>query len=68
MDKCTTRVRVRDACGDDVKAIIIKKRKQIKYMSTIYGDVSKPKSNLDLCTNPVGVPVLCRVVFDLLRS
>ena len=27
MDKCTTRVRVRDALGDDVKATIIKKKK-----------------------------------------
>ena len=26
-------------------------------MSTVYGDVPKPKSNLDLCTNPVDVPV-----------
>ena len=27
---------------------------KIKYMSTVYGDVPKPKSNLDLCRNPVG--------------
>ena len=37
-------------------------------MSTVYGDVSKPKFNLDLCTNPVGGPVLGRVMLDLLRS
>ena len=57
MDKCTARVRVRDAHKDDVKDTTIKykkikiKRKR-KYMSTVYGDVPKPKSNLDLCTNP----------------
>ena len=33
-------------------------------MSTVYGDAPKPKSNLDLCTNPVGVPVLGRVMLD----
>ena len=27
MDKCTARVRVRDACGDDVKATTIKENK-----------------------------------------
>ena len=48
MDKCTARVRVRDAHGDDVKATTIKEKKnKIKYMSTVYGDVHKPKSNLD---------------------
>ena len=39
-----------------------------KHMSTVYGDVYKPKFNLDLCTNPVGVPVICRVMLDPLRS
>ena len=66
MDKCTARVRVRDALKDDVKATTIKKKKK-KYMSTVYGDVLKPKSNLDLCTNPVDVPVIVRVMLDLLR-
>ena len=75
MDKCTARVRVRDARRDDVKATTIKekekenkKEKKRKYMSTVYGDVSKPKSNLNLCTNPVGVPVLGRVMVNPLRS
>ena len=27
MDKCTARLRVRDACGDDVKATTIKEKK-----------------------------------------
>ena len=71
MDKCTPRVRVRDSRGDDVKATTIKeneKKKKRKYMSNVYEDVPKPKSNLDLCTNPVGVPVLGRVMLDLFRS
>ena len=62
MDKCTARVRVRDARGDNVKATTIKEKE--KYMSNVYGDVSNPKSNLDLCTNPVGVLVLGRVMLD----
>ena len=73
MDKCTMRVRVRDARRDDVKATTIKekekekeKENKRKYMSTKYEDVSKPKSNLDLCTNPIGVPVLGR--WCLIRS
>ena len=37
-------------------------------MSTVYGDVPKPKLNLDLFTNPVGVPVLGQVMLDLLQS
>ena len=73
MDKCTARVRVRDACRDNVKATTTKKKKKKnkkkrKYMSTVYGDVPKPKSNLNLCTNPVGVPVLGGVMLDPLRS
>ena len=39
MDKCTARVRVRDARGDDVKATIIKekeKENKRKYLSTVY--------------------------------
>ena len=28
----------------------------------------RQKSNLDLCTNPIGVHVLCRVMLDLLQS
>ena len=46
MDKCTARVRVRDARGDDIKATKIKekgKKIKIKHMSTVYGDVPKPK-------------------------
>ena len=71
MDKCTARVRVRDARGGDVKATTIKekekeKENKRKYMSIVYGDVPKLKSNLDLCTNPIGVPVLGRVMLDLL--
>ena len=73
VDKCTTRVRVRDAREDDVKATKIKGKakkikRKIKHMSTIYGDVPNPKSNLDLCTNPVGVPILGRVMLDPLQS
>ena len=71
IDKCTVRVRVRDARRDDVKATIIKekeKEKNKKYMSNAYMDVLKPKSNVDLSTNLVGVPVLGRVMFDSLRS
>ena len=69
MDKCTARVRVRDAHVDDVKATTIKEKgkdreKKRKHMSTVYGDVPKLKSNLNLCTNPVGVPVLGRVMLD----
>ena len=37
-------------------------------MSTVYGDVPKLKSNLNLCTNPVGVLVLGLVMLDPLRS
>ena len=36
-------------------------------MSTIHGDVPKPKSNLDLFTNLVGVLVLGRVMLNPLR-
>ena len=72
MDKCTARVRVRDACGDDVKATTIKEKekekKKIKYMSTVYGDVPKPKFNIYLCTNPVGLPILGQVLLDPLQS
>ena len=73
MDKCTARVKVRDARRDDVKATTIKKKKKKnkrknKKMSTVYEDVPKRKSNLDLCTNPVGVPVLGRVMLDPLKS
>ena len=68
MDKCTVRVRVRDAHGDDVKATITKEERKRKHMSNVYGDVPKPKSNLDLCTNLVGVPVLGRVMLDPLQS
>ena len=66
MDKCTARVRVRDSHGDDIKATTVKEKKN--HMSDVYGDVYKQKSNLDLCTNPVGVPVLGRVMLDSLRS
>ena len=37
MDKCTARVRVRDACVDDVKATIIKeKQKQKENICLLY--------------------------------
>ena len=71
MDKCTARVIVRDAHRDDIKATTIKekeKENKIKYMSIVYGDVPKPKSNLDLCTNPFGVPVLGQVMLNPLQS
>ena len=41
-----------------------KKKIKIKYMSSIHGDVPKSKSNLDFCTNPVGVPILGWVMLD----
>ena len=67
MDKCTARVRVRDARRDDVKATTIKeKEKETKHISNVYGDVPKHKSKLDLCTNPSGMLVLGRVMLDLL--
>ena len=65
------KVRVRGVRKDDVKATTIKEKirtRKIKYMSTIYGDFHKPKSNQDLCINLVGVPVLGRVMLDPLRS
>ena len=60
MDRCTarTRVRVKDARVDDVKATKIKEKRKRKYISVVYVDFHKPKSNADLCTNPVGVLVL----------
>ena len=36
-------------------------------MSTVYGNVYKPKSNLDLYTNPIDVPILGRVMLNPLR-
>ena len=38
MDKCTTRVRVKDAHGDDGKATTIKEREK-ENTPSIYGDV-----------------------------
>ena len=64
-DKCTMRVRVRDARRDDVKATRIKVKENICL--TVYGDVPKPKSNLDLSTNPIGVPFLGQVMLDPLQ-
>ena len=66
MDRCTIRVRVRDAHGDNIKATKIKdnRKRKRKHMSSVYGDFHTPKSNLDLCTNPVSVPILCRVILD----
>ena len=53
MDKCKARVSVRDACIDDVKATTVKeKENKIKDMSIVYGDVPKPKYNLDLLHKP----------------
>ena len=37
-------------------------------MSTVYGDFHKQKSNPDLCTNAIGVPVQGQVMLDLLWS
>ena len=68
MDKCTARVKVRDPHGDDVKVTTIKEKKEKKHMFTVNGDVYKPKSNLDLYRNLVGVPILGRVKLDPLRS
>ena len=42
MDKCMAKVRVRDAYGDDVKAIIIKEKQNKKYVYCI-GRCSQPK-------------------------
>ena len=68
MDKCTARVRVRDACGDGVRATIIKEKEKENIYLLLYGDDLKQKFNLDLCTNPVGVPILGRVMLDSVRS
>ena len=62
MDLQRVMARVRDACVDDVKATIIKEKK----LSIVCGDFHKPKSNPSPCTNLVGVPVLGRVILDLL--
>ena len=37
-------------------------------MSNVYKDFLKPKFNLNLCTNYIGVPVLSWVMLDPLRS
>ena len=68
IDKCMARVR--GPHKDDVKATIIKEKEKEKekYMSIVYGDVYKPKSNLDLGTNPISVPILGWVMLDPLRS
>ena len=52
---------MRDACVDDVKANTIKEK---KHIYTIYGDFYKPKSNPNLYTNHVRVPVLGRMMLD----
>ena len=44
MDKCTARVRVRDAHRDDVKVTTIKKKEKEK--EKIHGDFYKPKSRV----------------------
>ena len=41
-----------------------KNKNKIKYMSTIYGDIYKPKFNLDHYTNLVVIPVLSQVMLD----
>ena len=40
------------------------KNKKRKSMSIVYGYVPKPKSNIDICTNLVGVPFLGWVMLD----
>ena len=47
MDKHTTRVKVRDAHRDDVKATTINEKEKEK-MTTVYEDVYKPKFTLAL--------------------
>ena len=39
-----------------------KRKRKGKHMSTIHVDFDKSKSNPNLCTNPVGMPVLGRVM------
>ena len=51
-----------------LKLIYLRKRKRkIKYMSTIYGDIHKLVSNLDCRTNLVMVLVLGCVMLDPLQ-
>ena len=54
--------RVIHARLDDVKYTTIRER---KHMFNVYIDFHKPISNPDLCTNPVGMPVLGMVMLDL---
>ena len=70
IDKCTARVRVRVACGDNVKVTTIKeKENEIENTCLLFLEMfSSQKSNLDLCTNPVDVHVLSQVQLDLLQS
>ena len=63
--------KLRDAHVDDFQATIIKEKKgnrKIKHLSIVYEDFHKQKSNLDACTDLVGVRVLGQVMLDLLRS
>ena len=66
MDKCMARVRVRDAHRDDLTATILKEKENtcLLHMEMF----PSQNSNLYLCTNPVGMHVLGRVMLDLLRS
>ena len=57
MDKCTSRVRVRDARGDDIKATIIKEKEKGKEREK---EKEKEKENTCLlhmeifpCQNPI---------------
>ena len=58
--------RVRDARVYDVQATTIKEKEKEKENTglTYKRDFYKPKSNPNLCTNLVGVPVLCQVMLD----
>ena len=56
--------RVRDAHVYDVQATTIKEKEKENTCLTYKRDFYKPKSNPNLCTNLVGVPVLCQVMLD----
>ena len=64
MDKCTVRVKVRHARGDDVKDTQIKENKKEKEHVYCNGDIPTRKSNLDIFTNLVGVLIQGRVMLD----
>ena len=62
-DLCAMMEKGRFACVGDIKAIIFKEKK--KYMSNIYGDDHKPKSNTDHHINLIVMHIQGQVMFDL---